>query len=207
MRLILWFVLGAIAFPVVIGLAGLVYLKTGSHGFSAHDKPMGIEKFAAVQARLMAMPSDAKNKQNPVPKSAEVIAEGRAHWADHCATCHANNGSGETEMGKNMYPPAPDMRQGDTQELTDGELFYVIENGVRLSGMPAWGTGSREDQESSWKLVRFIRHLPNISPEEISEMEKLNPKSPEEFQEEQEEQQFLKGQPSNPSTSPNQHHH
>jgi mono/diheme cytochrome c family protein len=207
MRPILWFVLGAIAFPVVIGLAGLVYLKTGSHGFSARDKPMGIEKFAAVQARLMAMPSDAKNKQNPVPKSAEVIAEGRAHWADHCATCHANNGSGETEMGKNMYPPAPDMRKGETQERTDGELFYVIENGVRLSGMPAWGTGSHEDQESSWKLVRFIRHLPNISPEEISEMEKLNPKSPEEFQEEQEELQFLKGQPSNPSTSPNQHHH
>ena len=207
MRPILWFVLGAIAFPIVIGLAGFVYLNTGSHGFSARDKPMGIEKFAAVQARLMAMPSDAKNKQNPVPKSAEVIAEGRAHWADHCATCHANNGSGATEMGKNMYPPAPDMRKGETQELTDGELFYVVENGVRLSGMPAWGTGSHEDQESSWKLVRFIRHLPNISPEEISEMEKLNPKSPEEFQEEQEEQQFLKGQPSNPLTSPNQHHH
>jgi mono/diheme cytochrome c family protein len=205
MRPVLWVLLGAIAFPVVIGLAGLVYLKTASDGFSARAKPMPIEKLAAVQAKLMAMPSDAKGKKNPFPNSPDVIEEGRAHWADHCATCHANNGSGETEMGKNMYPPPPDMRKRDTQDLTDGQLFYVIENGVRLSGMPAWGTGSPEDQASSWKLVRFIRRLPNLSPEEVSEMEKLNPKSPEELQEEQEEQQFLKGQPS--SQPPTQHHH
>jgi hypothetical protein len=133
----------------------------------------------------MAMPADAKNKQNPVPNSPQVIAEGKAHWADHCATCHANNGSGQTEMGKNMYPPSPDMRKQETQQMTNGELFYVIENGVRLSGMPAWGTGAHEDQESSCKLVRFIRHLPDLSQEEISEMEKLNPKSPDELQEEQ----------------------
>jgi mono/diheme cytochrome c family protein len=131
------------------------------------------------------MPAEAKNKQNPVPNSPQVIAEGKAHWADHCATCHANNGSGQTEMGKNMYPPSPDMRKQETQQMTNGELFYVIENGVRLSGMPAWGTGAHEDQESSWKLVRFIRHLPDLSQEEISEMEKLNPKSPDELQEEQ----------------------
>jgi hypothetical protein len=154
----------------------------------------------------MAMPADAKNKQNPVPNSPQVIAEGKAHWADHCATCHANNGSGQTEMGKNMYPPSPDMRKQETQQMTNGELFYVIENGVRLSGMPAWGTGAHEDQESSCKLVRFIRHLPDLSQEEISEMEKLNPKSPDELQEEQQEEQFLKGQPSNPSPSPHHHH-
>ncbi len=134
-------------------------------------------------------------------------AGGRKNKADHCATCHANDGSGQTEMAKNMYPPAPDMRKHETQGMTDGELFYVIENGIRLSGMPAWGTGSHEDQESSWKLVRFIRHLPNLPPEEISKMEKLNPKTSDELEEEQQEEQFLKGQPSNPSTSPDEHHH
>ena len=207
MRPVLWFLLGALAFPLVICLAGMGYLKTGSHGFSARATPMSVEKFAAVQARLMAMPSDAKNKKNPVPNSQQVIAEGRAHWADHCAVCHANNGSGQTEMGQNLYPPAPDMRKKETQEMTDGELFYVIENGVRLSGMPAWGSDSDHDKTASWNLVRFIRHLPNLTPEEISEMEKLNPKTPDELQEEQEEQQFLKGQPSNQSTPTPQHHH
>lgn len=207
MRPLLWCVLGFVAFPIVMCVAALIYMNMAASGFSARAHPMALEKLAAMQARLMAMPSGAKTKQNSVPNTQEVIAEGREHWADHCATCHANDGSGQTEMGKNMYPPAPDMRKRDTQSMTDGELFYVIENGVRLSGMPAWGAGSREDQESSWKLVRFIRHLPNISPEEITEMEKLNPKTPDELEEEQQEEHFLKGQPSNPSTSMKKHHH
>ena len=68
----------------------------------------------------------------------EVIAAGMAHYADHCAACHANDGSAETQIGLGMYPRPPDMRQPATQTLTDGELFYIIENGVRLTGMPAW---------------------------------------------------------------------
>jgi len=191
----------------VIGFAGLVYLKTMAHGFSAHAQPMFIETFAAEQARLMALPTDAKNKQNPVPNSPEVLAEARAHWADHCATCHANDGSGHTEMGENMYPPVPDMRKHSTQDMTDGQLFYIVENGIRLSGMPAWGTGAEHDQEASWKLVHFIRHLPGLSGQEVQQMKKLNPKTPDELQEEQEEEQFLKGQPSNQSPSTPQHQH
>jgi mono/diheme cytochrome c family protein len=87
----------------------------------------------------MAVPDSAKALTNPTPDSAEVLADARAHWADHCATCHANNGSGDTEMGKHLYPPALDMRAADTQAMTDGELFYIIQNRVRLTGMPASG--------------------------------------------------------------------
>ena len=84
------------------------------------------------------------------------------------------------------------MRHRDTQDLTDGELYYTIQNGIRLTGMPAWG--SREDDENnqdSWKLVLFIRHLPQLTREEENEMEQLNPKSREELEEEQGEQEFL----------------
>ena len=76
-----------------------------------------------------------------MPNTEEAIAEGRAHFADHCASCHANDGSGDTEMGRGLYPRAPDMRLAATQNLEDHELFYIIENGIRLTGMPAWGTG------------------------------------------------------------------
>jgi mono/diheme cytochrome c family protein len=175
----------------------MAYLEAGVDGFSARARPSPIETFAARRARSIAMPSDAKTKVNPVPNSEGVIAEGMAHWADHCAVCHANDGSGQIQIGQNMYPPSPDMRKRATQSLTDGELFYVIENGIRLSGMPAWGNGSQKDQNASWKLVRFIRRLPDLAPEEIQKMEKLNPKSPDELREEQQEDQFLKGQPSN----------
>ena len=107
-------------------------------------------------------------------------------------------------MGRGLYPPSPDMRQPDTQQKTDGALFYVIENGIRLSGMPAWG-GVGIDSEDSWKLVRFIRYLPQLTVAEKKEMEKLNPKGPDERQEEDEEEKFLKGE--NIDESKTQHHH
>jgi len=129
-----------------------------------------------------------------------------AHWADHCAACHANNGSGATMYGKTMYPRPPDMRQKDTQEMSDGELYYTIKNGVRLSGMPAFGDPGDDDTDS-WKLVAFIRHLSTLSDQEEMEMEHLNPKSPEEMQEQLEEDQFLNGgKASAPSQTPHMHH-
>ena len=94
-------------------------------------------------------------------------------------------------MGPNFYPPVPDMTERTTQALTDGELFYAIQNGVRFTGMPAWGSNSPEDIEASWKLVHFIRHLPEISRREILEMEKLNPRSPAEMEDENEAERFL----------------
>ena len=108
-------------------------------------------------------------------------------------------------MGKHTYPPAPDMRLPTTQRMSDGELFFVIQNGIRLSAMPAWGGGSDEDAQDSWKLVHFIRHLPQLTAAEKKEMEKLNPKSPDELKEEEEEERFLKGEDIH--DQPIKHHH
>jgi hypothetical protein len=105
-----------------------------------------------------------------------------------------------------MYPPAPDMRQANTQDLTDGELFYIIQNGIRLTGMPSGGSGTTHDEQDSWKLVLLIRHLSKLTTEEEREMETLNPKSPEELKEEQEERDFLNGDQSNEHTQ-HEHHH
>src|SRR5260221_222050 len=128
MRKLVWFLGGAAAVFLVAAISGIVFVKTRGDGFSARADPSVFETLAARTARDMALPSGAKERQNPVASSGDAIAEGRAHWADHCALCHANDGSGETEMGKHMYPPAPDMRKKATQQMSDGELFYVIEN-------------------------------------------------------------------------------
>src|SRR5271169_2283885 len=191
---------------IAVALAGGVVFVMGARGFSAREHPSRVERWVARRARAMAAPANARDRTNPVPNSPEVLAEARAHWADHCAGCHANNGSGDIEMGKCLYPPAPDMRQADTQEMTDGELFFIIQNGVRLTGMPAWGGGSGHDEQDSWKLVRFIRHLPQITAEEEREMQSLNPKSPDELKEEQEEKDFLNGENPHEQTE-HQHHH
>jgi mono/diheme cytochrome c family protein len=206
MRNLIWFAVGAIALAVVVIGGGLIFLKTGANGFSTRAQPSVLEGFAARQARAMALPAAAKARANPVTESPEVLAEARAHWADHCAACHSNNGSGEAEMGKHMYPPAPDMRQANTQNLTDGELFYIIQNGIRLTGMPSWGSGTAHDEQDSWKLVRFIRHLPKLTAEEEREMETLNPKSQEELKEEEEEKGFLNGEQSDEHTQPEHNH-
>lgn len=188
---------------LVLGILAGGYFVTA--GVSAKPAPGRIETFAAHTVRNLAIGWHSPHQENPVPKTTEAIAEGRAHFADHCATCHANDGSGNTEMGRGLYPRAPDMRLAATQNLTDDELFYIIENGVRLTGMPAWGTGTKEGEDESWRLVLFIRHLPQITPEEIQEMECLNPKSPDEIRQEMEEQKFLGGTDEEPCTSTHKH--
>ncbi len=160
-------------------------------GISARVEPTRLEASIARRLRSFMIPDSARSARNPIPGDPRVLAEGRAHFADHCASCHANDGSGRTEMGRNMYPRAPDMRARETQALTDGELFYIIENGVRLTGMPGWGGGGKP--EESWKLVHFIRHLPGITPDEIAEMERMNPRSAHERKELEEEGEFLRG--------------
>jgi len=161
-------------------------------GFSARGTPSALETFAAKSTRRLSMPKSARDKRNPVQESPEVLKKAMLHFADHCADCHENDGSGRTEMGRNMYPKVPDMRKPDTQNLTDGEIYYIIENGIRLTGMPAWGKGGDDDQET-WALVHFIRHLPKLSKAEERQMKAANPKTEEERQEDKEEEEFLNG--------------
>ena len=203
MKRLRWLLLGSVSLCAV-AFAAVALFILNAHGFSASEPPGSVERWIARRARSAALPSDARAHRNPLANSGDVLAEARAHWADHCALCHANDGSGDTQLGKRSYPPAPDMRLPATQQMADGELFYIIQNGIRLSGMPAWGGSSDHDLQDSWKLVHLIRHLPQLTPQEIKEMEGLNPKSPEELREEQEDNNFLKGNDSN--EQPTKHH-
>jgi hypothetical protein len=173
--------------------AGIAVAVLLQRGLSSRDKPTFMEETIARGVRHFATPASMRKAPNPVPLTSEVIAEARAHWADHCATCHANDGSGHTEIGRSLYPKAPNMRDFRTQSLTDGELFSIIKNGIRLTGMPAWGDPAGHDDEDNWKLVHFIRHLPKLTPTELQEMKSMNPVHPMETKEEKEEQDFLEG--------------
>ena len=189
MRALSHVLLGFVAAAVILAGAGFVYLK--STGLSTRGEPGRVEASMARTARSMAIPSSVRALQNPIPVSSEVIAEGMAHYADHCATCHANDGSGTTEMGQGLFPKAPDMRLPGTQDLSDGELFYVIEHGIRFTGMPGWGTGTASGETSSWQLVHFMRHLPKLTSAELDAMKDRNPRSPQEIRLELEEERFL----------------
>src|SRR5688572_19290565 len=159
-----------LAFLALILVAGAMLWLQG-RGVSARADPSWIEARAAVFMRGWMTPSIYKGMQNPGSNTPENFVAAREHFADHCASCHANDGSGNTEMGRNLYPKAPDMRLPRTQQLSDGEIFYFIENGVRLTGMPGWSTGTPEGEKSSWQLVHFIRRLSTLTPEDIAVME------------------------------------
>jgi mono/diheme cytochrome c family protein len=189
---------------LVLGGGGMYLLR---HGYSARDQPSAMEAAVARRLRRMATPAGAGARANPVPPTPEVLAEARAHWADHCAICHANDGSGDTPIGQGLYPKAPDMRKAATQQLSDGELFYVIRNGVRFTGMPAWGGTTEQDDRDSWALVHFVRHIPRLTPGELAQMRKMNPKSARELEEEREAEEFLRGGETAPEPSPGAHNH
>ncbi len=198
-----WVVL-AITMLVVIGNVALLWHVLQS-GFSAREQPSELEVMFARQLRSLAMPEAQKQMKNPVPASEEVLAEARIHFADHCANCHGNDGSGSTLIGQNFHPRTPDLKKIETQSFSDGELFYMISNGIRFTGMPAWGKGRPEPDLDSWKLVHFIRHLPSLTSEELAEMEKYNPVSQVAREEQERIDRFLQGEVLDPE-SPAHHH-
>lgn len=183
--------LGSAVFLTFV-VSGLVVFGRGC-GISVFRKPPALERQVAKRAWRFMIPLHVRDAINPVANSPDVIKGGLEHFADHCAICHGNNGSGDTVIGRRVYPPAPDLRDAATQTLTDGELFYAIEQGIPFTAMPGWTNGTHEDELESWQLVRFIRHLPAITAEEIAQMERLNPKSPTTEARDREIEEFLSG--------------
>ena len=196
-----------ILFLLFLGLLGWFGYQSFSTGFSAKAEPNWLEVLVARQLRYLAIPLENRNLRNPVPATPDVLKEARAHFADHCASCHANDGSGRTEMGQNFYPKTPDLRLADTQDMSDGEMFFIIQNGIRFTGMPAWGTGNPSEDTDSWKLVHFIRHLPRLSQDELAEMKTLNPKTKHEREEEEANERFLRGEDDGAAAAPSSHRH
>jgi hypothetical protein len=175
----------------VVGLIVAVAVSILHNGLSARARPSAMEEMLARHAWHLSIPSNARAMRNPLPASEEHLKDARLHFADHCAICHANDGSGDALFGRGLYPKPPDLRQPETQNRSDGELFWIIENGVRFTGMPSFAShGMGAD---SWKLVLFIRHLPQLTADERIEMSRYNPKSPEDREEEKDEDDFLNG--------------
>ena len=194
---------GLVAVALLLALVTAVWLK--GRGIGARREPWPAEERVARAAWRFLVPAATRDATNPAEDSTEVVAAGMEHFADHCATCHANDGSGETPIGRSVYPPVPDLRLARTQSLSDGELFYAIEQGIPWTAMPAWATGTREGEEESWKLVRFIRHLPKITAQELTRMETLNPRSAADVERDKAIEDFLSG--GKPASTAKPHSH
>ena len=157
------FLLAILAVAVVVAICGGVLIH---RGFRATTEPSSLEKVVARTARNWAIPGRARNEKNPLKLTSENLREGREEFLARCASCHGHDGSGLTDMGRNLYPRTPDLRAASTQSLTDGEIHYIIASGVQLTGMPAWSNPHQERNVSAWNLVLFIRSLRPLTREE-----------------------------------------
>ena len=176
---------GVVAALLTIGavLASGLLLRVDS---TASGEPGALETALMRRLRRWLTPEQLIRTPNPAANDAATLRRARLHYADHCAFCHGADGAGGQF---HFYPPAPDLRQG-TQQLSDGEIYFAIASGIRFSGMPAFGDGSANDLES-WELVRLIRALPQLSPQELQEIAERSPQGVRLLRERREEEEFL----------------
>jgi mono/diheme cytochrome c family protein len=136
------------------------FLEALLAGCTADKHPSGEETAMANLAKDVVIPLEAGNKKNPLPETDEVLSQGQQVFLESCALCHGSDGRGDTYIGRSMYPPAMDMNSPHVQHWSAAELFWIIRNGVRLTGMPSWQSSISDND--TWKLARFIHNLPRL---------------------------------------------
>lgn len=141
---------------LVVGAALYIYLLPGLS--AARNKAPRVEVAIATWLLTHSVPADDRHRTNPLAKDAASVSAGKDLYAQKCEMCHAYDGSGRTEIGPNVYPRLPVLREL-VPSLTDGEIFYHIRNGIRNTAMPAWNFPDRQ----VWQLVSYVRHLPIVA--------------------------------------------
>ena len=150
--------------PALAALGAGLALAAGLVDFSASKAPGRLEERLATFALNRSIERHARKGANPLARSPEAAAAGLALFRTHCVACHGAPGVDPTEGGASLNPPAPGLTLARVQKRSDGELQWIVSNGIRMTGMPAFGASRSE--EEVWQLVAAIRRLPRLSPEE-----------------------------------------
>jgi mono/diheme cytochrome c family protein len=129
-------------------------------GCTADKHPSQGETSLANAAKDVTIPLEAGKMKNPLPQTDEVVRRGQEVFLGSCAQCHGPDGRGDSNLGRNMNPPAMDLSSPHVQHWSDAELFWIIQNGVRLTGMPSWRSSISDND--TWELARFIHNLPHL---------------------------------------------
>ncbi len=147
----------ALKHKLMLGLTSTVLVAL-LQGCSAGKEPSQGETSLANAAKDVTIPLEAGKMTNPLPETSEVVSQGQEVFLGSCAQCHGADARGDANLGRSMTPPAMDLTSAHVQHWSDAELFWIIQNGVRLTGMPAWK--STISDNDTWKLARFIHKLP-----------------------------------------------
>lgn len=158
------FLAGILTGVVLVGAGAGAYLLSGRFDPSAIRPPSAIEKRVAGLALERSVARRAGKATNPFASRPDVARGALDHYKEMCVFCHGAPGVDASEAGEGLNPPAPDLTVARIQSRTDAELFWIVQNGIRMTGMPAFGPTHKD--EELWKMVSFLRHLPELSAEE-----------------------------------------
>lgn len=156
--------LGLLALIGIATLAG-ANLVLRNYPLVADRVPGRVETAIARRLVLLSIPDSARRQVNPNAAEGDAWRPGARHFQEHCAFCHGTDGRGSSPVAAKMYPPVPDLADPAIQQMSDGALFAVIQNGVRWTGMPAFRTG--HTPEEIWQLVSFVRRVPRLTPGDL----------------------------------------
>jgi mono/diheme cytochrome c family protein len=145
---------------IVLGLGAVVAIVSFYQiNIGALPEPGHIETILATRAKhLLVHRSSSRDRISPAPTDLQAsIEEGDKLYGIDCAMCHGSDGHTLTDSGRWMYPRASDLTSPAVQGYSDGELFWIVKNGIRLSGMPAFARV--ESDEHIWDLVHYLRTM------------------------------------------------
>src|SRR5258708_13566525 len=165
-----------VVIPLIIAviLLGAIYLAwLVNRGFSAADQPSALESVIARTVRNFSIPRRAKLEKNPLVGTPGNVEKARNYYDERCVSSHGKTDGSQPAIGQNLYPKAPNLALTGTEQLSDAEIHYIIRNGFRMTGMPAWRNPHVEQDDQSWLLVLYIRSLAQLTPEEKTQQAKL----------------------------------
>ena len=155
---------GMVTGVLLVTIIPFAVLALGLVDLSASNEPGKVESWLAPWAFARSMAHRAPVTKNPFASNTSVLPSGMAHYRENCVICHGAPNVPSSELAQGLNPPAPKLHTDDTQALKDGELFWIIKNGIRMTGMPAFG--ETHSDEEIWHIVTFVRHLPAITDKE-----------------------------------------
>lgn len=158
------FIIGVIFGILLVALGAAAIVVTGAFNTAATVPPGRLEKQIAAYALDRSVSKRAREVKNPFPASPEVLREGMEEYREYCVVCHGAPGVDTGAIGVGLNPPAPDLTITKVQARTDGQLHWLTSQGIRMTGMPAFGP--THSDEEIWKIVTFLRRLESLTPEE-----------------------------------------
>ncbi len=151
---------------VLIAVVGFVY--SGIFNVSAQWEDPALLRWLLASTREASVESRAENIKSPILGSATQIKNGFRSYREMCAVCHTPPGGTDSPIKQGLNPSPPNLAVAEDHAMTEAQLFWVIKNGIRMTGMPAWGP-SHDDAEI-WDIVAFIKALPTIDADEYQRL-------------------------------------